>query len=75
MYQKAVKYHMEKRATYWPRGHGEEYLIDCRGRTCIVNQVGKVVPLVSFDGIDGFYLIPKSDLYFSDHPAGYNQFN
>jgi len=60
--------------TYWPRKISEN-LLDYRGRTGIIKQVGfvKDKSMVSFDGDTDFCLVPTADLYFQDHLDGYNQ--
>lgn len=71
---------MENRGTFWPKKLSitREYLVDFKGRTCIVNEVNgwSEMRRVQFDGYEEVtYLVPLNEIYFSDHPAGYNQFN
>ncbi len=66
---------MNKRGTYWPK-KTREYLVDFRGRTCMVDAVDgwRAMVNVKFDGSEEKYLIPLDEIYFPDHPIGYTQF-
>ena len=63
---------MNKRGVYWGN------FSNCRGRTCVVRQLipgkGNMCQII-FDGLGIKYSVPFTEIYFSDHPAGYNQFN
>lgn len=64
---------MSKRGVYWPIPD----IKGLKGRTCLVEEMsGKFNNFfrVKFEEWDYWLLfVQKSDIYFQDHPKGYNQ--
>ena len=67
-----------KRGVFWPKNVSEDF-IDYRGRTCIVEHTDDLSGecRIKFDGKfmgEGvFASVLLNDVYFQDHPDGYNQ--
>lgn len=67
---------MEQRGVFWSN---EKKFFDLRGRTGMVESVGGNSKfktfLFTFDGTGQTLYTAESEIYFQDHPDGYNQFN
>ena len=68
---------MSKHGVYWPIPDINDIRTSLKGRTCLVEEMSSEFNnfyRVKFEEWDYWLLfVQKSDIYFQDHPKGYNQ--